>query len=112
MGTTYAVRWEETEEPPYAGKLELRPRGLRLEARADGGGKGSVVKDVAYEDVSEVRVGRTAQDRIGDRPTLILERRSGGRIRIASVVQPGIVAELAERLAGLLLGLEGPSRVV
>jgi hypothetical protein len=112
MRTTYAVTWEEPGGSRYAGKLELRPAGLRLEAGTNGGGKGPVVKEVAYEELSEVRVGRTAQDRIGYRSTLVLERRSGGRIRIASVVQSGIVAELAERLAGLLLGREGPSRVV
>jgi hypothetical protein len=112
MQTTYAVTWAETGGALYSGKLELRPGGLSFEAGANGSRKRPVVKEVAYEELSEVRVGRTAQDRIGDRPTLILERQSGGRIRIASVVQSGIVAELAERLAGLLLGHEGPIRVV
>jgi hypothetical protein len=112
MPTTYAITWDEAGHRPYSGKLELRPRALRLEAGADGDLRTSVVREVPYDDVTEVRVGRTALDRIGDRPTLIVERRAGAPLRIASVVQPGIVAELAERLAAVLLGGEGPIRVV
>jgi hypothetical protein len=45
-------------------------------------------------------VGRPAAERIGGRPSLVLERPSGVPIdAIASVSQPGVVAELAERLA-------------
>jgi hypothetical protein len=100
----------EGDGPRYAGKLELGRRELRLEAGTNGGGTGVVVREIAYSDLSGVSVGRTGKDRIGDRPALVLERRFGDPIRIASVVQAGIVSELAERLAAVLLA--APTRVV
>jgi hypothetical protein len=51
-------------------------------------------------------------DRISDRPTLIVERRSGTPVQIASVAQTGIVSELAQRLAAFILGGRKTSRVV
>jgi hypothetical protein len=108
--TTYAVTWVEGDGPRYAGKLELGRRELRLEAGTNGSGTGVVVREIAYSDLSEVSVGRTGKDRIGDRPALVLKRRFGDPIRIASVVQAGIVSELAERLAAVLLA--APTRVV
>ena len=104
------MTWVEGDGPRYAGKLELGRRELRLEAGTNGGGTGVIVREIAYSDLSEVSVGRTGKDRIGDRPALVLERRFGDPIRIASVVQAGIVSELAERLAAVLLA--APTRVV
>lgn len=101
MDPTYAVTWDETGAALHSGKLELRSHGLVLEGRANGGR--SAVVEVAYEDLSGIRVGRTAEERIAERQTLLLDRRSGARVRIAGVVQAGIVAELAERLAQRLL---------
>jgi hypothetical protein len=110
--TTYAVTWQEKDRSPFSGRLELRPRGLRFEAVGDGEARPQIVRDVGYDDVAEVRVGRGAADRIGGRPTLVVERRAGGPVRIASIAQAGIVSELAERLAALVLGGRGSSRVV
>ena len=45
-----------------------------------------------------MRIGRSPADRISGRQTLVLERRGGEPIRIAGVVQPGIISELAEHL--------------
>ena len=112
MRTTYAVTWQEKDSPPHSGRLELRPQGLRFEAVGDGEARPQIVRDVGYEDVAEVRVGRVTADRIGGRPTLVVERRASGPVRIASVAQAGIVSELAERLAALVLGGRGSSRVV
>ena len=41
------------------------------------------------------------EERTDGWPTVMLERSDGGAVRISSVAQPGIVAELAERLAAL-----------
>jgi hypothetical protein len=112
MRTTYAVTWQEKDSSPHSGRLELRPWGLRFEAVGDGEARPQIVRDVGYEDVAEVRIGRVTGDRIGGRPTLVVERRAGGPVRIASVAQAGIVSELAERLAALVLGGRGSSRVV
>ena len=51
-----------------------------------------------YAEVRAFRIGNRNAERLQSRPTLVLELRSGGELRIAGVVQPGIVAELASRL--------------
>ena len=112
MRTTYAVTWQETGSPPHSGRLELRSRGLYFEATENDAKRTAIVREIAYEDVAEIRVGRVEAERIGGRPTLVVERRAGRPVRIASVAQAGIISELAERLAALVLGGRGTSRVV
>jgi hypothetical protein len=58
-----------------------------------------VSREIAYESLTTVRVGRSAAERITGRPSLVLERHGGLPIAIVSVSQPGVVAEIAERLA-------------
>jgi hypothetical protein len=95
MGTSYAVTWKKAGEPSRSGRLELRSRALAFEGS---NGHDSASETIPYEDVTEVRIARSPDDRISDRQTLVLERRSGAPIRIAGIVHPGIVSELAERL--------------
>jgi hypothetical protein len=110
MRISYAITWQEREEEPRSGRLELKPRGLGFEGS---NGYGSTIEEVAYDELSAVRIARAPGDRLGGRPTLVLERRAGGPIRIASVAQPGIISELAEHLAAFHLGEEQSlSRVV
>jgi hypothetical protein len=96
MQSSYGVVWREGALPLATGKLELRADALHLDGMA--GGR-PVSRDLAYDSLLTVRVGRSAAERIGGRASLLLERRSGLPIAIASVSQPGVVAELAERLA-------------
>ena len=42
-----------------------------------------------------------SSDRISGRPSLVLELHAGDSLAIASVSQPGVVGELAERIAVL-----------
>lgn len=100
MRTTYAVAWQAGVGESRAGKLELRDQGIIFEGS---NGQGPSVTEVPFDDVSRVRVARRPADRLGGRPTLVLERHGTAPIRIASVAQTGIVAELAERLARALL---------
>jgi len=110
MRISYAVTWQEPDAEPRSGRLELKSRGLDFEGS---NGNGSATEEVTYDELSAVRIARTPADRLSGRPTLVLERRTGGPIRIASVAQPGIISELAEQLAALHLGEEQPlSRVV
>jgi hypothetical protein len=103
MGISYAVVWREGDLPQGAGKLELLHDALRLDGVS---GIDQTVKDVAYDDILGMRVGRTAGDRVAGRPSLVLDRRSAPPIRIASFGQPNVVSEVAERLAALQLGGE------
>jgi hypothetical protein len=97
MRTTYGVVWREGESPLAAGKLELLPHGIRLDG-LDGS------QEIPYELVSSVRVGRLAGERIDGRPSVVLERRTGAPVTIATVAKPSLVGEIVERLAALQLG--------
>jgi hypothetical protein len=109
MRVTYAVIWKEGDDPERSGCLELTPRTLVFEGSNGLGGRATKID---YRDLTNVRVGRAPDERIDGRPTVMLERSDGDAVRIASVAQPGIVAELAERLAALRLKRErGMTRV-
>lgn len=111
MGTSYAVTWRKGSDPGHAGCLELQPRALAFEGSNGSGGPAS--ETIPYEDVTDVRIVRAPEDRLSDRQTLLVERRRGEPIRIAGIGHPGIVSELAERLASLPVpGQSGPSRAV
>ena len=100
MRITYAVTWEEPENIRRSGRLELGDEALHLEGR---NGDGATQRDLPYTDVSRFRLARSGGERLQGRPTLVLELRSGEVLKIAGVSQPGIVAELSDRLA-LLTG--------
>jgi hypothetical protein len=98
MKTSYSVVWREGQGPLARGKLEFLSKQLRL----DGMGPTSTAsREIDYGDLAGVRVGRAAADRIDGRPSLVLERRGAGPLAIASVVEPGMVGELVERLTAL-----------
>ena len=99
MRKCYGVVWREGTLPLATGKLELRTRGLRLEGLA---ASRSTAREIAYEGLVGVRVGSVA-DQIEGQPTVILERRTGSPIMIATVPQPSLVGEIAKRLTALQL---------
>jgi hypothetical protein len=99
MRATYAVTWRHGEAEPRSGSLELTPGGIAFEGA---NGDGPTRELVPYRDLRRVRVGRTNADRISGRQTLVIEHRTGELIRVAGVVQAGIISELAEHLSSLL----------
>jgi hypothetical protein len=109
MKTSYGVVWQEGSLPQAAGRLELLPRVMKFDGLA---ASRTVGREIAYESLAAVRTGRTPAERLDGRPALILERRSGLPIRIASVAQSSVVAEIAERLVALRLGDEAERWVV
>jgi hypothetical protein len=98
MQQSYGVVWREGAEPLARGKLELHPGSLRLDGLA---GSEPSCREIAYDDLALVRVGRAPADRIAGRPSLVLELQGGTSLAIASVSLPGVVGELAERIAVL-----------
>src|ERR1051325_5774058 len=87
------------------GKLELLPRGLRLEGLES-------IREVPYEAVDAIRVGRSASERMQGGPSVLVERNLADPITIATLAQPSVVGEIAERLAALRLGAETSNRVI
>jgi hypothetical protein len=98
MRTSYGVVWRDGAKPLARGKLELLSHALRLDGLTD---STPVTREIAYEELAAVRIGRTGSDRLNGHPSLVLEPREGASISLASVAQPGVLAELAEQLAGL-----------
>jgi hypothetical protein len=105
MQRSYGVVWREGNRPPVPGKLELLPRGVVLEGR-----EGS--REIAYDQLRGVHVGRSAAERLDGRPSVVLERRFGEPVVIATVAQASMIGEIAERLAELQVGEPRASRVV
>jgi hypothetical protein len=95
MSESYGVVWRDGMQPPATGKLELLPRELLLEGLAD---SSAVARTIPYDSVEGVRVGRANADRLGGRPTVVVQPRHGLPISIATVDQTSLVGEIAERL--------------
>ena len=109
MRVNYAVVWCEGQFPQGIGKLELLQRALRLDGVSNGS---PAVIDIPYEDLSGVRVGHARDDRVAERSALLLERRSGPTVRVASFGHPNLISEIAERVASLQLGGSAVRRTV
>jgi hypothetical protein len=108
MHRSYAVTWTESDHAPQSGKLELRAGGLSLEG-VNGHSTESLF--VPYEELDTIAIA-PARERIGGRPTLVIGRPHADLLRIASVAQPGIVSELADRLVAFRLGRIGANNRV
>jgi hypothetical protein len=105
MRRTYGVVWRDGGSPLAAGKLELLPRGVRLDGRDRS-------QDISYQELSGVHVGRTAAERINGRPSVVLERIGHMPVTIATVAQSSLVGEIAERLASYQLGAGAPRQLM
>jgi hypothetical protein len=99
MNLSYGIVWREGTLPLATGKLEFLARGVRLDGLV---GSRRATLELGDAALAGIRIGRTAGERLDGRPTLILERRSGPPIRITSVPQSSLLADIAERLAALI----------
>ena len=108
MRTSYGVVWREGVRPLARGKLELLPGAVRLDGMAGGE---PATREIPYDYLSEIRIGRRPEERIDGRACLVLAPRTGEQLAIASVAQTGVVGELAERLSALQAGAQGQRRL-
>jgi hypothetical protein len=95
------------------GKLVLDEWSLRLDGADRAAAHGRL--RLPYEDLAGVRIGRSPQERMNGKPSLILELRSGSAVSIGSVGGTGIVFELGQVLAELVSARRaaaGPAVVV
>jgi len=100
MRTTYGVVWREGEAGLARGKLELLPTAVRLEGLA---GATPVTRELRYDELETVHVGRSPLERLNGLPTLVLTPYHGAAIVLAAVAQAGVIAELTDRLAKVAL---------
>lgn len=98
MEISYAVSWQEEDGRRHSGRLELASEGLSFNGQ---NGVGPVTRLVRYGEIRGFHLARSSGDRLQGRPTLVLELGDGHRVKVASVAQPGIVTELADRLSRL-----------
>jgi hypothetical protein len=98
MQPTYGVVWRVGAEPLARGKLELLPLAVRLDGLS---GSEPVALEIPYDELEDVRTGRTAADRLNGQPTLVLEQRGHETVVIAAVAQSGVVSELTQHLSKL-----------
>jgi hypothetical protein len=109
MRTSYGVIWQNGGML-NAGKLELAPDAVHLEGTSP---EGTVAYELPYRDLVGAHIARSGAERLENRPTLVLEQLDGAELKVASVAQSGIVAELAERIGAIKLGaVAGARRVV
>jgi hypothetical protein len=92
---SYAVVWQSESGTAYAGKLELGEGLLRLDGLSTAGARSRIV--LRYEDLGAVRSARRSE-RLGGRPTLLVERPGLAPLKVASVGGSGLLPELADRL--------------
>jgi hypothetical protein len=100
MAVNYAVIWRDASGPVCAGQLELLRHGFQLEG-ADRSGADSV-EVVDADEICSIRIGRTPQDRVDGRSTLIVERSDGDCLMIASAIGIGMIHEIADQVGHLV----------
>jgi hypothetical protein len=101
MRRSYGVVWKSGDGPLVVGKLGVQPLGFELDGLLDGEPRREYL---SYEELTDARVGRGADQRIAGRPTVVLGRRSGPPLLVSTVAQPSLVGEIVEGLAALQLG--------
>jgi hypothetical protein len=98
MHTTYGGVWREGCHPLARGKLELLPGSVRLEGMS---GSEPVSREIDYLELSEIRIGRSAGERIDGHMSLVLVTQAGEELTVATVAQAGVLREIVDRLSTL-----------
>jgi len=87
--TGYAAVWQDGG-PAMAGRIVLDASALTFEGR-------QASRRIAFTSIASSRLGRGTADRVGGRPSLVIELRDGEIIRVATP-ELGALHELAEAL--------------
>jgi hypothetical protein len=93
---SYAALWSREDGPVYAGKAVLKEDCLLLTG-VDRGGSESRER-LALSQLAVARVARGREERLQDRPALVLIPSGGAPLRLAVLEGGGSLLELAERL--------------
>src|SRR5690242_8778856 len=98
MRQTYGIVWRREGSSVARGRLELEGSALRLIGTD---GRDVVTEEIRYADLDGVHVGRSAEERIHGRLSLVLERSGGEPISFTSITEPGVIGELTDRITAL-----------
>jgi hypothetical protein len=93
----YAVVWRESDGPRYVGRLEISGDSAHLEGRSPVDRWRS--RWIRLADIAEVRVGRSEDERIAGRRSVIVALGHGPWLVISQLGGEGTVHELADLLA-------------
>jgi hypothetical protein len=99
---SYAVLWRQPGGEVCSGELELGEQALRLEGTCRDGT--ICTRDIVYQTIAGVRVGRAARERIDSRAALVVELPRGQILLLTSPVGLGMIHEMADRLDALVSG--------
>lgn len=110
MKTSYAVKWREPDGDSFIGRLELSPRALILEGRS--GDAAPVRRTIDFGELRSFRIGRQAEERLDDQPTLVVERPGGDILIATKVMHAGVLQELIQRLSELRLSAPRRATIV
>src|SRR5947209_20400519 len=94
MRMSYGVVWRDGKKPLARGKLELLPRAVRLDGMA---GTEPAAREIPYENLSEIRIGRAPAERIYGRASPVLPPRTGSVISSPRAAPRGVTAETGPR---------------
>jgi hypothetical protein len=98
-GASYAVKWREPGGLVSVGRLELSDEALLLQGRDLEGGV--VHRSIELGDLSGVRLGRVAEERLDGQNALVVDGPDGAILVSSVVVHAGVLRELVDRLATL-----------
>jgi hypothetical protein len=92
--TGYAAVWQDGG-PVMAGRIVLDASALTFEGAVRGR---QTSRRIAFSSIASSRLGRGTADRVGGRPSLVIELTDGETIRVATP-ELGALHELAEALS-------------
>ena len=101
MRESYPVVWCERSGPVAAGSLLLGPTALRLDGVAGGA---HATRELRYSELAGVRMAAYGEERLGGRPTLLIEPAGAPALQVASVAGLGVLREVADVLARTMSG--------
>ena len=96
-GACYAVSFCADDDPPVSGVLVVAEDRLLLEER---GRPGHAALGIAYSELTGVRIARSPEERLSDRPALLLERGRLPSVRV-DLIGFGLLHEVADVLTAL-----------
>lgn len=91
MGRSYAVTWKDASGARESGALTAGEHAIRL--------RGATLREIPYEQVAAVALGRGTGERLEGRTTVVLGLRDGNRVLIAPVADRAALLELVEQLS-------------